>query len=274
MLQQLFYHPLFPAIVKIALLIFVGLPAVYMCARMVSGYCTRRMHAHVGFIVSKLICYGGISYIILSILHECGFNITAFLGAAGVIGVAVGFASQTSMANGVAGIFLLFERAFVIGDEISSGGMTGKIESIDLFAITLRTSDNTLVRIPHEQVIKREMINLSYFAARKLLYTLILELNEPYSHAVAIIKKTCANQSHILAVHEIYLDEIVGNRYTIRVRISVNTADVRNVRESYVYALADGLRTNNITVHEAYLGTKRTSAESVQVHLSDQTKLF
>ena len=83
---------------------------------------------------------------IISGLHQLGFNFGVLLGAAGVLTIAVGFASQTSMSNLISGLFLIGERAFAIGDLIKVGDTVGEVLSIDLLSVKLRMFDNTYVR--------------------------------------------------------------------------------------------------------------------------------
>jgi small-conductance mechanosensitive channel len=101
-------------------------------------------------------------------LRELGFDLTALLGAAGVLTVAIGFASQTSASNLISGLFLLSERGFEIGGVIKVGDTVGEVISIDLLSVKLRTFDNLLVRIPNETLIKSTITILSHFPIRRL----------------------------------------------------------------------------------------------------------
>src|SRR5688572_20435659 len=69
---------------------------------------------------------------LVSSLHHLGFDLSVLVGAAGILTVAVGFASQTSASNLISGLFLIAERPFVVGDVITVGGRTGEVVSIDL----------------------------------------------------------------------------------------------------------------------------------------------
>ena len=75
-------------------------------------------------------------------------------GTAGIAGIAIGFASQTSVSNIISGIFLISERPFSVGDQIQVGTTKGIILSIDLLSVKLRTFENQLIRIPNESLIK------------------------------------------------------------------------------------------------------------------------
>lgn len=115
----------------------------------------------------------GIFYLLFGItftwfLNELGFSISVLLGAAGVLTVAIGFASQTSVSNIISGIFLLAEKPCEIGDSIEVSGVTGNVISIDLLSVKIKTFDNRFVRIPNEAILKANLTNLSRFPIRRI----------------------------------------------------------------------------------------------------------
>jgi len=96
--------------------------------------------------------------VLVAVLYELGVNISALLGVAGVIGVAVGFASRASFANIISGLFLMLERPFELGDSIVFNAFEGEVTAVNLFAIILKSNDGNIIRIPHEQLIKGTVI--------------------------------------------------------------------------------------------------------------------
>ena len=103
----------------------------------------------------------------LLILNQLNIDKTPLLGAAGVLGLAIGFASQTSVSNVISGIFLIAEKSFEVGEVITVGNTTGTVLSIDTLSVKLRTFDNRFIRIPNETMIKSELINISRFPIRR-----------------------------------------------------------------------------------------------------------
>ena len=104
----------------------------------------------------------------VSAMRELGFDFAVLLGAAGIVTVAVGFASQTSASNVISGLFMVLERAVIVGDVIRVGTTTGEVLSIDLLSTKLRTFDNLLVRIPNETMVKAEITTLNRFPIRRV----------------------------------------------------------------------------------------------------------
>jgi small-conductance mechanosensitive channel len=119
-------------------------------------------------IMQKAVWYTGTIIILMAVLGELGVQLTALLGAAGIVGIAIGFASQTSFSNIISGIFLISEKPFTIGDSIQIGGTIGVIQSIDLLSIKIRTIDNLFVRIPNEKILNSEVTNITRFPIRRM----------------------------------------------------------------------------------------------------------
>lgn len=94
-------------------------------------------------------------------LRAIGVDLISILGAAGVAGVAIGFAAQTTLSNIISGLFIMGERSIRLGDYIRTVGVEGTVEAVNLLSISLRQSDNSLVRIPCESIIKNPVVNVT-----------------------------------------------------------------------------------------------------------------
>ncbi len=116
----------------------------------------------------RITSWGVFAVAVMMAIRQLGFDITALLGAAGVLTVAIGFASQTTASNMISGLFLASERGFEIGAAIRVGTTVGEVISIDLLSVKMRTFDNLLVRIPNETLIKSEITTLNHFPLRRV----------------------------------------------------------------------------------------------------------
>jgi len=156
--------PLFRA----GLLIFVGIPAVWALSRWIRAQVSTRYHAQKGLVVDKVVFWPLVLIIAVSVLKELGFSLAPLLGAAGILGIAIGFASQTSVSNVISGFFLLAEEPFQVGDIIRVGEAQGVVLTIDMLSVKIRTFDNKMVRIPNEALVKSQFTNVTYFPIRRL----------------------------------------------------------------------------------------------------------
>jgi small-conductance mechanosensitive channel len=153
---------------RIALTLILGLLLVRILAVVTQRYIMRKSTAQRQMIARKVISYTGFVLVALGVLGELGVKLTALLGAAGIVGIAVGFASQTSVSNIISGLFLISEKPFTVGDVIRIGTTTGIIQSIDLLSIKIRTFDNLFVRIPNEKILSSEVTNVTRFPIRRM----------------------------------------------------------------------------------------------------------
>lgn len=166
--------------IRIVALIFGG---YFLIGIVVSKIREKFIHAHHNTLILELISHV-VSYMILfgialAIFHELGVNITAFLGIAGIVGVAIGYAAQSSISNVISGLFLMFERPFKIGDLLIINGIQGNLVDVTLFAITLKNASNILIRIPHEDYRKNAISNLSALPLRR--YDFCIEVQNTYA---------------------------------------------------------------------------------------------
>lgn len=119
-------------------------------------------------VAKRVVFYSALLIALILALRHAGVDPGVLLGTAGILTVALGFASQTSASNLISGIFLLFERPFVVGDIIRVGVITGEVLSVDMLSVKLRTFDNLYIRVPNETLLKSEIANISHFPIRRV----------------------------------------------------------------------------------------------------------
>jgi len=91
-----------------------------------------------------------------------GIDVTAWLASAGIVGIAVGFAAKDTLANLIAGIFVLADKPYSIGDYIVLGnGTMGIVETIGLRSTRIRTFDDEEVTVPNSIIANDALINKS-----------------------------------------------------------------------------------------------------------------
>lgn len=110
---------------------------------------------------------GAIVYAVAVILalDIMGINVMPFVAGAGVMGVAIGFAAKDTLSNLIAGILLIIDRPFEIGDRIevwsapSGSASWGDVIDIGLRATKIQTTDNIIIVIPNNEIMKRDIVN-------------------------------------------------------------------------------------------------------------------
>jgi small-conductance mechanosensitive channel len=144
-------------------------------------------------LLERLAFYSVLGIFIVMAVHQAGFDLTVLLGAAGILSVAVGFASQTSASNIISGLFLIGERAFEVGDVIKVDTITGEVLSIDLLSVKIRTFDNLYVRIPNEDLMKSRVTSLTRHQIRRFDLQIGIAYKEDIKKARQVLNQVAAD---------------------------------------------------------------------------------
>jgi small-conductance mechanosensitive channel len=177
---------------RAALLVGAGL----LLGKLLSRGAGRVLRAHppqLVALVRRLVFGLVVGLFVAATLRQLGFELGVVLGTAGVLSVAIGFASQTSMSNLISGVFLIFERPFNVGDVIRIGSTTGTVLAIDLLSVKLRTFDNTYVRIPNESMIKSEVTTLTRYTIRRIELAVGVGYGTDLAHAERVLREIAEN---------------------------------------------------------------------------------
>ena len=98
-------------------------------------------------------------------LDILGINVMPIIAGAGVAGIAIGFAAKDTLSNLIAGVLLIIDRPFELGDRIEvwsapAGSATwGDVVDIGLRATKIKTTDNIVIVIPNNEIMKRDIVN-------------------------------------------------------------------------------------------------------------------
>jgi small-conductance mechanosensitive channel len=181
--------PEFLSVIRILVIAVFGLALLYTVSFAAGRVFSAKRSPHIAQLVKKLIFYTGTIAIVVSVMLELGFDLRGVLATAGVLGVAVGFAAQTSLGNLISGLFLVGERPFHIGDLVRISSVLGVVESIDLLSIKIRTLDNLFVRIPNEAMLKEPLTTVTRYPIRRMDLDIGVAYKEDVVRVMAILKE-------------------------------------------------------------------------------------
>ncbi len=208
-------------ILRALVLLAVGILLAMMASRFIQRMGAKRLSVHHSQLIRRIVFYSLIGLFFASALRELGFSLAVLMGAAGVLTVAIGFASQTSASNLISGLFLIGERPFEVGDIIRIGSTTGEVLSIDALSVKLRTFDNLFVRIPNETLIKSEVITLTRFPIRRLdlklgvAYKEDIERTEEVLREVAEKNPLCLDDPAPLFIFEAFGESALEIQFSV-----------------------------------------------------------
>ena len=203
-----------------------------------------RMIAH------KVVNYTGFVLVAMVVLGELGVNLSTLLGAAGILGIAVGFASQTSMSNIVSGLFLIWEKPFAVGDVIRVGGTSGIVQSIDLLSVKIRTFDNLFIRMPNEKILSSEVTNITRFPIRRMDINLQVAYREDLGRVHDVLKDLARQNRYSLDEPEplVMFTEFKDSGIEILFALWFAKADFLNLKNSIMREITERFRAEGIEI--------------------------
>jgi small conductance mechanosensitive channel len=156
-----------------ALVIFVAaLVLAGLLSRTVRRQLKRReVDSELTLLMGQITRWGIVVLGIMIALQQVDFDLSAFLTGLGILGFTVGFAIQDVSKNFVAGLLLLLQQPFDIGDTVEVAGFGGTVMTIDLRATLLRTFDGRHLLVPNADVFTNAIINYSQTPRRRIQLT-------------------------------------------------------------------------------------------------------
>jgi len=153
----------------VAILILVG--SIYL-SRLLSGLLCKALNKKgADREITRLICqitrWSILVVGIISALQRF-FDVTAFLAGLGILGFTIGFAMQNIMENFVAGVILLIQQPFKVGDMINVDKFDGTVQTINLRTTELRTRRGLIVLIPNSDMLSNTIINFTRSTFRRI----------------------------------------------------------------------------------------------------------
>lgn len=134
----------------------------------------------------------------VTVLSQFGINVLSVVTALGVVGIAVGFAAQETIANFISGITLLIERPIRIGDWVAIGETNGRVEQITLRTTRLLTRDNSSIVIPNSSVASSTITDFSTGGPLRITIPVGIAYKESVKAARAVIMPILESHSKIL----------------------------------------------------------------------------
>jgi small-conductance mechanosensitive channel len=199
----------------------------------------------------KVIYYSTI-FIILVIIIPYIFKVdlSNLLVAGGIVGIVIGFASQSIVSNLISGIFLVIERPVKVGNQVNIDGNSGVIEDISVMSTVIRTYDGLYVRIPNEKVFTTVITNYVANIARRFQYVVGIRYSDDADKAIKIIEDIIDEHPFALKNPEpkIFVDNLGDNAVNIFVRIWAPSTDWYDVKMELLWIIKKTLEENGIEI--------------------------
>lgn len=184
--------------VRALLILIAGIIASKIISRASGRLAASKFGSHIGGVTKNIVFYVLVLATIIASLRTFDIDITGILAAAGILGIVIGFAAQTSVSNIISGFFLIADKPFEIGEAIEIDGQGGYVLDISLLSTRIRTFDNRYLRIPNSAVANARIVNLSRYEIRRLDLPVGIAYKEDVQKALDLLYRVIKNNENVL----------------------------------------------------------------------------
>ncbi|MFO7559409.1 MAG: mechanosensitive ion channel [Desulfobacterales bacterium] len=184
----------------------------------------------IGFL-SNIVYYTLMIAVLIAAAGQLGINTTSFLAIVGAAGLAVGLALKDSLSNFASGVMLILFRPFRVGDFVSVGGATGKVEKVTIFTTILNTPDNQRVIVPNANITSGVIQNITANPTRRVDMVMGISYGDNIAAARRIMTDIVSADERILKdpAPTIAVSELGDSSVNFVVRPWTKTEDYWNV---------------------------------------------
>ena len=208
--------------------------------------------------IAKILTY--IFALFITMGNVFDVNITALATGLGIGGIALAMASKESLENLLGSFTIFFDRPFTVGDMVTVGSVTGRVEKVGFRSTRIRTLDRSLVTVPNKKMIDAELDNLGMRPIRRVKFSVGLT----YHTSIEQIKKIVADMQTMIDNHprttnaegkkskdkegKVRFDEFGDSSLNIFVLYYVDSpkwADLIDVRQDVNYKIMEIVKKHN-----------------------------
>lgn len=140
---------------------------------------------------------------VLLVIGEVGINLAPLIAGAGIAGVAIGFGAQHLVKDCVAGLFMLIEDQYGIGDAVDLGLASGTVEKITLRTTVLRSQDGTVWHVPNGEI--HRVGNMS-----KLWSVAVLDIHVAYDADLAATRRVVVEAAQRVCETDAFAGDVLA----------------------------------------------------------------
>ncbi len=179
-----------------------------------------------------------------ALLNILGYSLFSFtsqlpklIGSLGILGIGLSFMAQDAVANFIAGIFILTDSPFVIGDRIQAGErgeVEGEVEEIGIRTTKLRTRFNTIITVPNSLLTSKAVTSFrKYGREMRIFYELGVSYKSDVSKVKEVLMRAAKSSNAILKIPEPLIHLSGFDSFSMRFTLIFWVEDVLNRFEAH-----------------------------------------
>lgn len=164
--------------------------------------------------------------LLISVASMIGVETTSFIAMIGAAGLAIGLALQGSLANFAGGVLIMLFRPFRAGDWIEAQGVSGSVDSIQIFHTTLKTADNKVVIVPNGALSNGHITNFSREPRRRADINIGIDYSSDIKRAREVLLEIAQDpRVHLEPAPVVFVTGLGDSAVNLSLRVWVATGD-------------------------------------------------
>lgn len=210
-------------------------------------------------LIANVARYAILILVVIAVLARFGVETTGLIAVLGTAGLAIGLALQGTLQNIAAGIMLLFQRPFGIGDYIDAEGLAGTVDEIGLFTTRMHTYDGIYQQVPNARLWNHAITNYSRLPTRRLDIVVGIGYADDIDKALAALLDLLENdaRAHGDPAPQVTVSELAESSVNLNLRCWTDSGDYWGLRFDLTKAIKQRLDAEAITIpypqHDVHL---------------------
>ena len=163
----------------------------------------------------------------VTVLTQFGEQTTSIIAALGGLALAIGLALQGTLSNVAAGVMILIQRPFRVGEAITAGIVTGTVQAIGLFTTELLQYDGVYVMVPNNELWNKPIVNFTRMPTRRFELLIGISYSDDIELARAELLAVANADERVLAdpAPVVFVSALADSWVTIGMRVWCATGD-------------------------------------------------
>ncbi len=177
--------------------------------------------------IQTIIKYAILTIGVIATLGEVGIDTTGMLTSLGVAGLTIGFAARDTLSNVISGIFIFWDRPFVVGDLVEVGGQYGRVSEITMRSTRVVTVDGRMLAVPNASIVNSTVASYTNFPHLRLDVALTIGVEEDLPRVRGILLDVIAGDDRYLTEPAPVAVVTTVNDYNVVVELRAWISDER-----------------------------------------------
>ena len=206
-----------------------------------------RIHAHhpadrtLATFTAALVRYLIVAIGLIAVLQQLGVQATSVLAVLGAASLAIGLALQGTLGNVAAGVMILLQRPYRVGDKVELNGRQGVVTGVDLFNTKLLDYDGLTLYQPNGKIFGELIVNITEAGRRRIELTVGVDYDDDLDLALTLMTDIAAGDSRVLAQPEPWarVTALADSSVSVTLRCWATPDDWANTRFDLLKAIKE-----------------------------------